>query len=245
MLITLRATHRRARPSSPTGHHRIRQRPPAICVGQVEHRHRSDVPAQPAQACRPLIAGAPLQLPDICGACRRAAGRKLCIMPPARGLLPSRGGGGGAGSQKPNPSVHQQQGRPPVKLRSATRRAALPVRGWLRPNYDARSVIHSWQLARRNAGVDRAATNTAEAHQPEREPEEVPPRRGGRPYDQDDDWSPGPDGLGPARGPSIKYTAIPTALLTTHKHHQVHRGDESCYMVGRLPARLLGRRGRW
>jgi hypothetical protein len=39
-----------------------------------------------------------------------------------------------------------------------------PVRGQLGPNYDARSIIHSRQLARRDADVDYLAADAADAH---------------------------------------------------------------------------------
>jgi hypothetical protein len=71
------------------------------------------------------------------------------------------------------------------------------VRGRLGPNYDVRSVIHSRQLARHGADVDPAAVNVAKAHQPKGEHEEAPPRRGGRPCDQDGDRSPTADGPSP------------------------------------------------
>jgi hypothetical protein len=38
------------------------------------------------------------------------------------------------------------------------------VRSQLGPNYDARSIIHSWQLARRGADLDQAAVDAIEAH---------------------------------------------------------------------------------
>jgi hypothetical protein len=71
------------------------------------------------------------------------------------------------------------------------------VRGRLRPNYDARSVIYSRQLARRCADVDRPTKDAAEAHQPKGEHEEAPPRCGGRPCYQDGDRSPSLDGSVP------------------------------------------------
>jgi hypothetical protein len=50
------------------------------------------------------------------------------------------------------------------------------VRSWLGPNYDAHSIIHSRQLARHSADVDRAALDVDEAYQPKGEHEEAPPR---------------------------------------------------------------------
>jgi hypothetical protein len=63
--------------------------PHVVCAGLVEHRRRSDAPAQPAQACRPSTAGAPPQHPDVGGACRRAASGKFHVTPPVCSLLPS------------------------------------------------------------------------------------------------------------------------------------------------------------
>jgi hypothetical protein len=87
-------------------------------------------------------------------------------MPPARGIHPSREGV--AGSWQPNPSVHQQQGRPPQAVTMPWLRLTPirhpPVRGQLGPNYDARSIIHSRQLARRDADVDYLAADAADAH---------------------------------------------------------------------------------
>jgi hypothetical protein len=54
-----------------------------------------------------------------------------------------------------------------------------PVRGRFRANYDASSVIDSWQLARHGADVDWATVDMAEAHQPKGEHEVAPPRQGG------------------------------------------------------------------
>jgi hypothetical protein len=44
------------------------------------------------------------------------------------------------------------------------RRAPTPMRGQLGPNYDARSIIHSCQLARRGADVDWATVDAADAY---------------------------------------------------------------------------------
>ncbi|RLM58411.1 hypothetical protein C2845_PM18G06200 [Panicum miliaceum] len=88
---------------------------------------------------------------------------------------------GGAGSQQPNPSVHQQQGCPPQAGCDATASPRpnpapasqrTPVRGRLGRNYDASSMIHSLQLARHNADVDRAAAVAADSYEPEGQYEE-------------------------------------------------------------------------
>jgi hypothetical protein len=72
-----------------------------------------------------------------------------------------------------------------------------PVRSRLGPNYDAHSIIHSRQLARHGADVDRATADTADAHQTKREHEQATPKRGYQLCDQDGDRSPSPKGLGP------------------------------------------------
>jgi hypothetical protein len=150
MLITLRAAcdHMLVKSSKP-----LSQTPTALafCEGRAEHHHRSDALTQPARACGPSTAGAPLQHPDISGVCRHAAGRKLRIMPPARGLLSRRGARLVAAKTFSPPAAStpgwsRRRGctKPPPGAHLAT----PLVCDRLRLNYDVHSIIHSRQLAR-------------------------------------------------------------------------------------------------
>jgi hypothetical protein len=133
--------------------------------------------------------------------CRqKAPHHATCTWPPVQP------GGGGRSSQQPKPSVHQQQGHPPQAGRDTsvaphpdpTPASQRPlVRGRLGPNYDARSIIHSRQLACHDADVDWATVDVADTYQPKGEHEEAPHRRGDRPCDQDGNRSPNRDGPSP------------------------------------------------
>jgi hypothetical protein len=113
------------------------------------------------------------------------------------------------------PRLHHAEAVPAMQCPS--------VCGRLGPNYDAISVIHSRQVAHRCGDVDQAWWPTV--------------RPGRRPKPQSGRSR--PTGLQTPHSES----AIPTVLSTTRQHHQVHRGDEPRYMVGRPPTRLPSRRG--
>jgi hypothetical protein len=111
-------------------------------------------------------AGVPPQNLNVCGACCHAAGGKLRAVPPTCVCT--------------SPGSSQQQGRPPQAGRDtavAPRLDPAPasqrpqVHGRLGPNYDARSIMHSWQLTHRSTDI-----NPANGHQPKVEHEEAPPQ---------------------------------------------------------------------
>jgi hypothetical protein len=128
------------------------------------------------------------------------------------------------------------------------------MRGRLGPNNDVHSIIHSRQLARLNADVDRVAVDAADAHRPEWEHEEAPSSRGGPSCDRDNDRSPSPDGLGPwAFGHRIqkaaflphfqsptnitKYTgeANPAVWLEDFRLAYRAGGADDCFIIQYLP----------
>jgi hypothetical protein len=175
-----------ARALGPAGHRRRCRWPPVVCTGWAEHHRRCDALTQLARVYGPPAAGAPPQHPDVAR-----------VAPPARGLLSSHWGRFAAAKlHGPRASsASTRAGRDAVAAPHPDPVSAAPcppVRGRLGPNYDARSVIRSQQLACHGADVDQAAVGMVRGHQPEKEQEQASSRCGGRPYDRDGDRSSSP-----------------------------------------------------
>jgi hypothetical protein len=207
---------------------------PRSLHGPVRTFRSSNAPSQPARACGPSIAGAPPQHPDVGRMCRCAASGKHRVTLPARSLLPSWGcrlietkplSPLAARASTPGRSRHHSRATPRCGTSLTAPAHAWPAQAQLRCA-QRHSFTATGPLRRRCR---------PSAHQPEGEHKEVPPRRGSRPCDRDGDRSPSLD----SPGPRAFYRCIQkSAVLLTASH----LGYEPWCMVGRLPARLSGRR---